>query len=194
MMCADLTSHRVAEILHSLGRFPISHGTMAVEEGLENGLLLRTLTDPDTGLPSVLYFRLVREWEQRRAARHGGRVRTIRISVRGGDETSCRRFTFGLCREFRKTDLIASSGRAQYRLLLVGRDADQADAIRERVERLKDDTNGRSARDGTIEVQVAVEELTTPRERDAHEPPDLGQLEHSGFRRRFDSDEPRPNA
>ncbi|HZO20680.1 MAG TPA: hypothetical protein VFB46_16945 [Gemmatimonadaceae bacterium] len=167
---------------------------MAVEEGLENGLLLRTLTDPETGLPSVLYFRLVREWEERRAARHGGRVRTIRISVRGGDEMSCRRFTFGLCREFRKTDLIASSGRAQYRLLLVGRDADQADAIRDRVERLRDDTNARSATDGTIEVQVAVDETHPVRERDAHEPPDLGQIEDSGFQRRFDPDGPRPNA
>lgn len=179
----------------SCNRLEDSHttGDMAVEEGLENGLLLRTLTDPDTGLPSALYFRLVREWEERRAARHGGRVRTIRISVRGGDETSCRRFTFGLCREFRKTDLIASSGRAQYRLLLVGRDADQADAIRDRVERLRDDTNARSASDGTIEVHVMVDELHPARERDAHEPPDIGQIEDSGSQRRFAPDEPRPN-
>ena len=168
---------------------------MPVENGLENGLLLRTLTDPDTGLPSVLYFRLVREWEERRAARHGGRVRTIRILVRGGDDASCRRFTFGLCREFRKTDLIASSGRAQYRLLLVGRDAEQADAVRGRVERLREDTNARSTKDASIDVQVALDEPVALRERDAHEPPDFNQLEDSGPRPRFDPEQgpPEPN-
>ena len=160
---------------------------MAVESGLENGLLLRTLTDPDTGLPSVLYFRLVRDWEERRAARHGGRVRTIRILVRGGDDTACRRFTFGLCREFRKTDLIASSGRAHYRLLLVGRDADQTEAIRGRVERLQEDTNSRSTHGGGIEVEVAVDQLAPLREREAHEPPDLEHLEDTGTRPRFDA-------
>jgi hypothetical protein len=159
---------------------------MTVENGLENELLLRTLTDPDTGLPSVLYFRLVREWEERRAARHGGRVQTIRILVRGGDDASSRRFTFGLCREFRKTDLIASSGRAQYRLLLVGRDADQADTIRGRVERLQEDTNARSTKEGSIEVEVAVDGAAPLREREAHEPPDVDQLEDTGARPRFD--------
>jgi hypothetical protein len=162
---------------------------MTVESGLENGLLLRALTDPDTGLPSVLYFRLVREWEERRAARHGGRVRTVRILVRGGDDASCRRFTFGLCREFRKTDLIASSGRAQYRLLLVGRDADQTDAIRGRVSRLQDDTNARSTKEGSIDVEVAVDEAAPLRERQAHEPPDLDRLEDTGVRPRFDGGE-----
>lgn len=164
---------------------------MTVESGLENGLLLRTLTDPDTGLPSVLYFRLVREWEERRAARHGGRVQTIRIYVRGGDDVSWRRFAFGLCREFRKTDLIASSGRAQYRLLLVGRDADQADAIRGRVERLQKDTNARSPKEGSIDVQVALDAPVPLREREAHEPPDVDQLEDSGARPRVDP-EPAP--
>lgn len=159
---------------------------MTVESGLENGLLLRTLTDPDTGLPSVLYFRLVREWEERRAARHGGRVRTIRIVVRGGDDASSRRFTFALCREFRKSDLISSSGRAQYRLLLVGRDVDQADAIRGRVERLREDTNARSTKEGGIDVQVTVDESAPLREREAHEPPDLDQLEDTGAGPRFD--------
>jgi hypothetical protein len=168
---------------------------MTVESGLENGLLLRTLTDPDTGLPSVLYFRLVREWEERRAARHGGRVRTIRILVRGGDDASSRRFAFGLCREFRKGDLIASSGRTQYRLLLVGRDADQADAIRGRVERLQDDTNARSTEAGSIDVQVAVDEPAPLREREAHEPPDLDRIEDSGAGPRFDPTQPpiKPN-
>lgn len=164
---------------------------MSVEHGFENGLLLRTLTDPETGLPSVLYFRLVREWEERRAARHGGRVRTVRIAVRGGDDASSRRFTFGLCREFRKTDLIASSGRGQFRLLLVGRDAEQADAIRERVERLCLDTNARSSQEGSIDVQVLVDEPVPLRERDAHEPPDVQQLEDSGARPRFET--PPPN-
>lgn len=165
---------------------------MTVENALENGLLLRTLTDPETGLPSLLYFRLVRDWEERRAARHGGRVRTVRIAVQGGDETSCRRFTFGLCHEFRKSDLIASSGRAQYRLLLVGRDADQAEAIRERVQRLRDDTNARSTTDATVDVQVVVEEPAPLRERDAHEPPDMERLEDTGPRPRFEGGAERP--
>lgn len=160
---------------------------MTVDNELENGLLLRTLTDPNTGLPSVLYFRLVRDWEERRAARHGGRVRTIRIVVQGGEDASCRRFTFGLCHEFRKSDLIASSGRGQYRLLLVGRDADQGNAIRERVERLRADTNTRSAKDAAIDVQVIIDESAPLRERDAHEPPDLDHLEDSGAGPRFDA-------
>ena len=159
---------------------------MTVENELESGLLLRTLTDPNTGLPSALYFRLVRDWEERRAARHGGRVRTIRIFVQGGEDASCRRFTFGLCHEFRKSDLIASAGRGQYRLLLVGRDADQTDAIRGRVERLRDDTNTRSAKEGAIAVQVIVDEPAPLRERDAHEPPDMDRLEDSGAGPRFD--------
>lgn len=167
---------------------------MTVENALENGLLLRTLTDPETGLPSLLYFRLVREWEERRAARHGGRVRTVRIAVQGGDETSCRRFTFGLCHEFRKSDLIASSGRAQYRLLLVGRDADQAEAIRERVERLRDETNARSTTESIVDVQVAVEEPAPVRERDAHEPPDVERLEDTGARPRFEGGPGAPEA
>jgi len=159
---------------------------MTVDNELENGLLLRTLTDPDTGLPSVLYFRLVRDWEERRAARHGGRIRTIRIFVHGGEEASCRRFTFGLCHEFRKSDLIASSGRGQYRLLLVGRDADQADAIRDRVERLREDTNARSTTEGAIAVKVVVDEPAPLRERQAHDPPDVNQLEDSGAGPRYD--------
>jgi hypothetical protein len=163
---------------------------MTVEQGLENGLLLRTLTDPDTGLPSVLYFRLVREWEERRAARHGGRVRTVRIAVRGGDDASSRRFTFGLCREFRKGDLLASSGRNQYRLLLVGRDVDQAGTIRERVERLTADTNARSLEEAALEVEIEVDEPLPLRERDAHEPPDLAQLEDSGAGPRFAEQRP----
>jgi hypothetical protein len=163
---------------------------MSVEQGLENGLLLRTLTDPDTGLPSVLYFRLVREWEERRAARHGGRVRTVRISVRGGDDASCRRFTFGLCREFRKGDLLASSGRNQYRLLLVGRDVDQTDTIRERVERLTVDTNARSLEEAALEVEIEVDEPLPLRERDAHEPPDIERLEDSGNVPRFVAEQP----
>jgi hypothetical protein len=165
---------------------------MAVENELENALLLRTLTDPDTGLPSLLYFRLVRDWEERRAARHGGRIRTIRIFVHGGEDTSCRRFTFGLCHEFRKSDLIASSGRGQYRLLLVGRDADQADAIRERVERLRDDTNTRSSQPGAIEVKVVVDEPAPLRERDAHEPPDLERLEDSGAGPKYEGESAPP--
>lgn len=166
---------------------------MMIENSLEDGILLRTLTDPQTGLPSVLYFRLVREWEERRAARHGGRVQAVRIVVRGGDDDSSRRFTFGLCREFRKGDLIASAGRMQYRLLLVGRDADQADAIRERVERLRDDTNARSTVEASIDVEVAVDEAATLHERDAHEPPNLGRLEDTGVRPRFDAGPTRPN-
>jgi hypothetical protein len=167
---------------------------MAVELGLENGLLLRTLTDPDTGLPSVLYFRLVRDWEERRASRHGGHVRSVRIVVRGGDDPSCRRFTFGLCREFRRTDLLASSGRGQYRLLLVGRDADQAEAIRERVVRLQEAANARSPEGGFISVEVTIDEPGPVEERDAHEPPSLKQLEDSGERPRFETKaEQQPN-
>ncbi|MGQ0713493.1 MAG: hypothetical protein ACT4PJ_07150 [Gemmatimonadaceae bacterium] len=167
---------------------------MAVEQTLENGLLLRTLTDPDTGLPSVLYFRLVREWEERRAARHGGRVRTVRIAVRGGDDTSGRRFTFGLCREFRKGDLLASSGRSQYRLLLVGRDVDQTDTIRERVARLEADINARVATEAAIDVDIAVDEPLPTRERDAHEPPNIEQFEDSGAGPRFVTDAGPPSA
>jgi hypothetical protein len=78
--------------------------------------------------------------------------------------------------------------------LLVGRDADQADAIRERVERLRDDTNGRSVSDGALAVQVVVDHPAPLREREAHEPPDVERLEDSGAGPRFDAGDGPPHA
>ena len=96
-------------------------------------LLARVLTDPATGLPSVAYFGLIREWEERKAGRNGGHVRVLCLRLTGGSERIRKTMGWRLCGEFRTSDLIASNGPGDYRILLTSPDADHADAIAERM-------------------------------------------------------------
>jgi hypothetical protein len=52
---------------------------------------------------------------------------------------------------------------------------------------LTDDTNARSTMEGSIDVQVTVEEPAPLHERDAHEPPNLSRLEDTAAVPRFDA-------
>ncbi|HJU64867.1 MAG TPA: GGDEF domain-containing protein [Gemmatimonadaceae bacterium] len=103
---------------------------------IEGTLLGRVLTDPQTGLPSAQYFRIIREWEERRAKRRGYCVRVARISVNGGEDRVRLSLAWRFCSEFRTSDLLASDGPGRYQLLLTSPDAEQAESFRERLQRL----------------------------------------------------------
>ncbi|MEO8944975.1 MAG: hypothetical protein ABI338_00650 [Gemmatimonadaceae bacterium] len=96
----------------------------------------RALTDAATGLPNLPYFRIIQNWEERRARRRKTQVRVVRVSVSGGGEGSRRALLWRLCQELRTSDLIASEGRDLFHILLTSPDAENALAISERVERL----------------------------------------------------------
>ena len=99
-----------------------------------DGLLGRALRDPETGLPNVPFFSLIRDWEERRARRRKYRVRVLDISVRGGSERARGVLSWRLAQALRASDLVASQGREHYRVLLTSPDAEHADRIRERIE------------------------------------------------------------
>lgn len=94
------------------------------------------LTDVATGLPNIPYFRIIQNWEERRARRRKTLVRVIRVAVSGGAETARRALLWRLCQELRTSDLIASEGRDTFHILLTTPDAENASLIAERVEHL----------------------------------------------------------
>lgn len=96
----------------------------------------RALTDAATGLPNIPYFRIIQNWEERRARRRKTLVRVVRVSVTGGAEGSRRALVWRLCQELRTSDLIASEGRDLFHILLTSPDAENALAISERVRRI----------------------------------------------------------
>jgi GGDEF domain-containing protein len=96
----------------------------------------RALTDPATGLPNIPYFCLIQNWEERRARRRKTKVRVIRLQVTAGSEGIRRALMLRLCQELRTSDLIASEGRSEFRILLTSPDAEKADAIAERIDHL----------------------------------------------------------
>jgi len=93
----------------------------------------RALTDPATGLPNIPYFTLIQQWEERRARRRRTLVRVIRLQLAGGTPTSHRAVLWRLCQEMRTSDLIASDGRDEFRILLTTPDAENVVAIADRV-------------------------------------------------------------
>jgi GGDEF domain-containing protein len=126
-----------------------------------NGLLGRALRDPETGLPNVPFFSLIRDWEERRARRRKYRVRVLDISVHGGSERARGALSWRLSQALRASDLVASQGRERYRVLLTSPDAEHADRIRERIEGVV-----RAMPDGErVAVAVAVEDERRRRER-----------------------------
>jgi len=94
------------------------------------------LTDVATGLPNIPYFRIIQNWEERRARRRKTLVRVIHVAVSGGAETARRALLWRLCQELRSSDLIASAGRDSFHILLTTPDAENAAVIAERVEQL----------------------------------------------------------
>jgi GGDEF domain-containing protein len=119
----------------------------------------RALTDPATGLPNLPYFCMIQNWEERRARRRKTLVRVVHLQVAGGAEGARRALLWRLCQELRTSDLIASEGRDNFRILLTTPDAENAEAIAERVSLLADTLNQAHPAEGeamTISTQVEI--------------------------------------
>lgn len=106
--------------------------------------------DPATGLPNIPYFCLIQNWEERRARRRKTLVRVIRLQITAGAEGVRRALMWRLCQELRTSDLIASEGKNELRILLTSPDAENADAIAERIDHLTDDLNGANTEGGEL--------------------------------------------
>lgn len=105
-------------------------------EGRLDTFLGRALTDAATGLPNYPYFQMIQDWEERRARRRKTLVRVVRVEVAGGGPRSRKALMWRLCQELRTSDLIASEGRDRFHILLTTPDAENAEAIAQRVEQL----------------------------------------------------------
>lgn len=147
-----------------------------------DGFLGRVLTDPLTGLPNVPYFRMIRDWEERRASRRKYEVRVLKIQVKGGDERIRRSLSWRLCREIRSSDLIASEGSSHFRVLLTSPDAENAEAISSRIVDMATEINTRHPTAEPLELQVEMDTRTLPVSNGPCEPCDPATLEHSGER------------
>lgn len=141
----------------------------------------RALTDPATGLPNIPYFCMIRNWEERRARRRKTLVRVVRLHVTGGSEEAHRALLWRLCQELRTSDLIASEGRNHFRILLTTPDAEQADAIGERVAQIAEPLNATHPSDG--EPMVLVTEVEPPVEPETEKGPCDPCEEHELTRR-----------
>jgi hypothetical protein len=149
---------------------------MAIE-----GFLGRVLTDPTTGLPNIPYFRLIRDWEEKRASRRQYEVRVLRISVAGGDERIRRSLSWRLCREFRSSDLIASEGSSHFRVLLTSPDAENVEALRVRIVEMASEINQRHPNAEALQLTVDVDSVRPPATLQGPcEPCDPVLLENSG--------------
>ncbi len=154
------------------------------------GFLGRVLTDPLTGLPNVPYFRMIRDWEERRASRRKYEVRVLKIEVKGGDERIRRSLSWRLCREIRSSDLIASEGSSHFRVLLTSPDAENAEAISHRIVEMASEINTRHPTAERLELQVEVDTRTVPVTSGPCEPCDPVALENSGEREALAVDAP----
>jgi hypothetical protein len=117
----------------------------------------RALTDVTTGLPNIPYFRIIQNWEERRARRRKTQVRVVRVAVTGGADASHRALIWRLCQELRTSDLIASEGRELFHILLTSPDAENADAIAERVRHIGDslgDTDPKGAEPLVLHTEI----------------------------------------
>jgi len=61
----------------------------------------RALTDVTTGLPNIPYFRIIQNWEERRARRRKTQVRVVRVAVTGGADASHRALIWRLYRDLK---------------------------------------------------------------------------------------------
>jgi GGDEF domain-containing protein len=132
-----------------------SGGTTAV---VVDTFLGRALTDPTTGLPNIPYFCMIQRWEERRARRRQTQVRILRLSIQDGGDDVRRALTWRLCQELRTSDLIASEGRSELRVLLTSPDAEHIEAVVERIERLTGAINAEPHAGAGLDLRVHVEE------------------------------------
>ena len=123
---------------------------------LESGLLKRVLLDPATGLPNTFYLGMLQEWGRAVAERHGEKVFLLRISVEGGSERLRRAFGMTLFGVFRRADLVASEGGHRFHVLTVVREAEAAEVLVKRVEKIAAMLNQRSPGEPPLDVRVEV--------------------------------------
>src|SRR5688500_5155036 len=121
-----------------------------------DAFLGRALLDPTTGLPNVPYFRLIREWEERRAQRRRYSVREVTMRVSGGAVRVRRALSWRLCRELRESDLIASGGPGEFHILLTSPDAEQVERVCGRIEEMAVEINRRHPDEPPLEVRLDV--------------------------------------
>lgn len=122
-----------------------------------SGFLGQALTDPATGLPNIPYFSLIHDWESRRAARRDYCVKVLKLRVRGAAD---RALAWRLCQELRTSDLIASEGRHNYRILLTGPDAENVGSIGERIRLMIEKLNlKREAEPMAAEISVEADTI-----------------------------------
>jgi GGDEF domain-containing protein len=124
-----------------------------------SGFLGRALMDPETGLPNLPYFSIVRDWEERRAKRRGYAVRVLTIAAECRDEALLRSLGWRFCQELRTSDLIGSEGRSTFRVLLTSPDAENAEAIAERIIAMGGTLNAEHP-EAALQLNVIVEPLT----------------------------------
>ena len=118
----------------------------------------RALMDPATGLPNVPYFRLIRDWEGRRAKRYNLALRVVAMSVTGGDQRARRALSWRLCRELRDSDFLASSGPLEFRILLTSPDAEHVHALCRRLESMVEDLNSHIPEERRLQATFRIEE------------------------------------
>lgn len=114
--------------------------------------------DPATGLPNVPYFRLIRDWEGRRAKRYNLALRVVAMSVSGGDQRARRALSWRLCRELRDSDFLASSGPLEFRILLTSPDAEHVPALCRRLDNMVQDLNTHLPEERRLQVTFRIEE------------------------------------
>ena len=134
--------------------------------------------DPATGLPNAPYFRLIRDWEGRRAKRYNLALRVVLMSVKGGDQRARRALSWRLCRELRDSDFLASSGPVEVRILLTSPDAEHAETLCRRLEAMVEDLNSHIPEERRIEATFSIEEAEDPG--DARPASDTTALEGGG--------------
>jgi hypothetical protein len=154
-------------------------------------LLGRVLTDPVTGLPNLPYFRLIRDWEERRGHRRQYRVAVLRLAVTGGGVRGLRSLPWRLCQELRDSDLIAAEDLTHYRVLLTSPDAERVEAVADRIRRVVDDVNRARSDEPSIAIAIEVDEREAPAASGPCDPCRGGGAEESGERPRADAGPPR---
>ena len=157
------------------------------------GMIGRALMDPSTGLPNIPYFRIVKDWEERRAQRRNYAVRVVRIFIDGGEERVRRLVGWRLCRDLRSSDLIASEGLGHYRVLLTSPDAENVQAIANRIEELIAELNETHPSPDPLQVSVSIDDAQVVSDRgpcEPCEPDESGEIPkfESETRRREDDD------
>lgn len=134
-----------------------------------SGFLGRALMDPATGLPNLPYFSIILDWEERRSKRRGYSVRVLTINAECHDEALLRSLGWRLCQELRDSDLIASEGGCTFQVLLTSPDAENAEAIAERIAAMGQAV-GAEHQEAALRLDVVIEAVGGDSERGPCDP------------------------